>query len=105
MGPRLGGGVPSGFVQRGRLRGLVGFGRGVASLLGHLPHQTLHPPWLQERRRRLGLGILWLNYTVQANQAGDFVLLVPGLVDAGTAARFTDAKMAPVDFHGDNLRC
>jgi hypothetical protein len=62
----------------------------------------LHPPRLQETRRRLGLRVLAALGALQRRQAGDLVLLVLGLVDA--AARPGHPRPQPAAIDLDDYR-
>jgi hypothetical protein len=93
------------------VRRLLGLGfrglgrvRRLARLPRHLLHQPLDAARLQERRRRFGLRVLRTGRAAEGDQAGDLVLLVLGLVDAGAGARGAGADAPAVNLDGHDLR-
>jgi hypothetical protein len=91
---------------RSRLRGAHGSSAGcrLARLPRHLLHQPLDPARQQERRRRLGLRVPREDLAPEGNQAGDLVLLVLRLMDAGAGSLGASAYAPAIDLDGHDLR-
>ncbi len=76
----------------------------LAGLARHLLDQPLHPPWLEEAGRRLGLRVLIVRGAAQRRQAGDLVLLVLGLVDAAARPGRPRPQPAAIDLDDHRRR-
>jgi hypothetical protein len=95
-------------IVSGRPLGLFFRGLGLIRLLArlprHLPHQPLDAARQQETRRRLGLRVVRGDHAAEGDQAGDLVLLVLRVVDAGAGGGGAGADAPAIDLDRHHLR-